>query len=55
MDAETAAAEDTSYEAPGWVCGCGTYHWILFANGECLCTGCGCVSTVIEVVRRIMQ
>ena len=31
-----------------WTCGCGSQHWVLYANGICLCTGCNCISTVIE-------
>lgn len=38
-------------EAQGWVCGCGGFNWVLYENGECLCLGCNCISTVIKVVR----
>jgi hypothetical protein len=38
-------------EVQGWVCGCGGFNWILYADGECLCLGCNCISTVIRVVR----
>jgi hypothetical protein len=33
-----------------WICGCGSPYWRLLANGECLCTGCNCINTVISVV-----
>jgi hypothetical protein len=36
----------------GWICGCGGTVWTLFANGDCLCATCECISTVIEVMRR---
>src|SRR6201996_7149667 len=37
------------HEDKGWVCGCGGFNWILYANGECLCVKCSFVSTVITV------
>jgi hypothetical protein len=38
-------------ESQGWFCGCGSVTWILYANGDCLCVMCNCISTVIKVVR----
>ena len=38
-------------EAQGWICGCGGFNWVLYANGDCLCVECNCISTVITVVR----
>lgn len=35
----------------GWVCGCGGQAWTLFENGDCVCNGCGFISTVIRVTR----
>jgi hypothetical protein len=40
---------DLSEVAGGvWTCGCGCQHWILYANGICLCPECNCISTVIQ-------
>jgi hypothetical protein len=41
----------TKRDEIGWVCGCGGFNWILYANGDCLCIGCNHISTVIRVVR----
>ena len=32
-------------------CDCGSYQWFLTNDGQCVCSGCRHVSTVIRVVR----
>jgi hypothetical protein len=35
----------------GWMCGCGSSTWLLFANGEVVCTECNCITTILKVVK----
>ena len=48
---EVAALHRKYVDETAWICGCGAFNWILYANGDCLCVGCNCISTVIKVVK----
>lgn len=42
-------------QALGWVCGCGGTQWVLYENGDCLCTQCEHISLVIKVSRATVE
>jgi len=52
MTAKILPFPERPTEAQGWICGCGGFNWMLYANGDCLCLECNHINTVIKVVRQ---